>query len=83
SVAARFDLPLPLSTPDLFETVERSGALELSELKQFKHLLLTLSTVETSVAAGTPLRVRERDVQAAIQKLHHLLARIDEKGSSR
>jgi hypothetical protein len=42
-----------------------------------------MSMVETSVAAGRPMRVREQDVQIAAQHVDHVLASIDEKGRNR
>lgn len=83
SVAARFDLRLPLSAPDLLEAIEQAGVLDASETRKLKQLLFKMSMVETSVAAGRPMRVREQDVQIAAQHVDHVLECIDEKGRNR
>lgn len=79
AVAERFDLPLPISAPDLLEAVRESGAIDDNDVRRLKKLLFTMGMVETSVAAGRPLRVRERDLKLAAQHVDNVIASIDQK----
>lgn len=83
SAAARFDLPLPISAPDLLDAVRTSGTVDEVGLRQLKELLLNMSMAETSVAAGRPLRVRERDVKRAAEIVDLVIASIYKKGRNR
>ena len=80
AVAARFELDLPVSAPDLLDAVRNSGALGDGDLRRLKKLLFQMGMAETSVAAGRPMRVRERDVKRAAERVDHIIASIDQKG---
>jgi hypothetical protein len=45
-----------------------------------KKLLLMMGTVETSVTAGRPIRIRERDVKSAAEIVHDLLEAVERNG---
>jgi len=81
--ASRLGLDLPVSAPTLIEAVRRSGALDEPGLKAMKQMLFTMGMVETSVAAGKPIRVRERDLKAAAAQVHDIIDSVDQRGSSR
>jgi hypothetical protein len=69
--------------PDLLDAIGQEGVLDPPEMRKLKQLLFKMSMVETSVAAGRPMRVREQDVQIAAQHVDHVLACIDQKGRNR
>jgi len=79
-VAARLDLDLPVSAPTLIEAVRRTGCLDEVRLQAMKKLLFTMGMVETSVAAGRPVRVRERDVKAAAKQVRDVIDSIENRG---
>ncbi len=80
AVAARLDLTLPVSAPDLLDAVKRTGAIGDNELRRLKKLLFHMGMVETSVAAGRPIRVRQQDVKGAAERVDQVIAAIDQKG---
>jgi Domain of unknown function (DUF4350) len=80
AVAARFELNLPLSAPDLLDAVRNAGVVDDSELRILKKLMFKMGMIETSVAAGRPIRVRERDVKSAAERVDRVIASIDQKG---
>lgn len=81
--AARLELDLPLSAPTLIEALRRSEALDDSRLQSLKKLLFTMGMVETSVAAGKPIRVRERELKAAAAQVRDVIESIDNRGGGR
>ncbi|MFW5738948.1 MAG: DUF4350 domain-containing protein, partial [Myxococcota bacterium] len=83
TMAIRFELELPVSAIDLLEAVRSSGAIDEADLRRLKKLLFTMGMVETSVAAGRPIRVRERDVKQAAEHVDRVIAAIDQKGRNR
>ena len=80
AIAARFNLAIPVSAPDVLDAVRSSGALDDDDLQRLKKLLFTMGMVETSVAAGRPIRVREKDVQRAAENVDHVIVSIDQRG---
>jgi hypothetical protein len=79
AVAVRFDLEIPVSAPDLLDAVRSSGALDEQGMHRLKKLLFTMGMIETSVAAGRPIRVREKDVQRAAENVDHVIESIDQR----
>ncbi|MCU0692253.1 MAG: DUF4350 domain-containing protein [Polyangiaceae bacterium] len=82
AVAARFGLRLPVSAQDLLDAVTRARVLSDEQFRKLKRLLFKLGMIETSVASGRPVRVRERDVQRAAERVHAIIAIIEENGSA-
>jgi hypothetical protein len=80
SMAARLGLDIPVSAPALLDGASRSGALDDSQLKAFKRLLFMMGTVETSVTAGRPIRIRESDLNSAANTVKDLLQAIERNG---
>ena len=81
-VASRLNLELPVSAPTLIDAVRRSGALDDGGIQGLKKLLFTMGMVETSVAAGRPVRVRERDVTAAAAQVRQVIESVEHRGRS-
>jgi hypothetical protein len=77
AIAVRFGLDLPLAPAALLEAVDRSSALDDDLAKALRKLVLTMGTVETSVAAGHPIRIRDRDVKAASGLVQRVIEAVD------
>ncbi|MCL2824645.1 MAG: DUF4350 domain-containing protein [Polyangiaceae bacterium] len=83
AIANHVNTKLPLSAPDIQDTIERLQILDEQEWEKLKKLLLSVDVLETAIATGNPLRVRDRDVRLAAEQVHTILARINEKGRTR
>ncbi len=80
SMAARLGLELPVSAPSLLDGAHRSGALDETQLKALKKLLLMMGLVETSVSAGRPTRIRESELKHTASTVKDLLQSIERNG---
>ena len=76
AVAGRYALELPVSAETLLNTLRDRGQLGPEHLQSLKALLFFMSRVETSVAAGEPLRVSERALQRAADEAARVLSAI-------
>lgn len=77
AMAARLGLEVPVSASDLYDAAAKAGTLDEGLLKSLKKLLLMMGMVETSVTAGRPIRIRERDVNQASAMVHALLDAVE------
>jgi hypothetical protein len=80
SVAGRFGLSLPLSAPDLLEAIRTSDSIDDDAISRLKKLLLDMSMAETSVTAGRPMRMRDRDIKQAAELVDLVIGHIHGKG---
>jgi hypothetical protein len=80
AMAVRLGLELPVAAQALLERAESAGALDETRRKALKRLLLMMGIVETSVTAGRPIRIRERDVREAADSVKDLLDAIERPG---
>ncbi len=78
AMAARFSLDVPVAAEALMEAAQRSGHYNASELQTMKRLLFTLAMIETSVVAGTPSKLRDKDIRHLEASVAQILARIDD-----
>jgi len=81
AMAARLRLDLPVSASALYEASASIGGLDDSRLKALKKLLLKMSMVETSVTAGRPIKIRERDLKEAADLVHDLIEAVERNGN--
>ena len=81
AMAARLGLELPVSPSALFEAAASIGGLDDSRLKALKRLVLRMGIVETSVTAGRPIRIREKDLKAAADLVHDLIDTVERNGN--
>jgi len=77
AMAARLGLEVPVSAGDLYDAAAKAGTLDEGRLKSLKKLLLMMGMVETSVTAGRPIRIRERDVNHAAAMVQALLEAVE------
>lgn len=82
AMASRLGLETPASATALLDRARDRAALDESRWKALKKLLLMMSMVETSVAAGRPIKIRERDVQSAANVVRDLLQTMETNGRS-
>lgn len=80
AMASRLGLEVPVSAADLYGGLQKAGALDDGQLKALKKLLLMMGMVETSVTAGRPIRIRERDVKSAANIVKNLLGATEHNG---
>ena len=79
-LAARLHLALPVSAHALIEAVRCSQALDESGVVALKKLLFMMGMIETSVVAGRPATVRERELKAAAAQVRSVIDAIERRG---